>query len=165
MDREEIRGAALVWALVFSACVVSTLGSMWVFNRYFLPAPVSSPVTNPVEAYVVSDEPYVIPDPCGLDVVLCPGESGYEQKLLESKIRTAAYAAGVDADVAVAIAQCESSLVTTSVNATSGARGLYQFLPSTWAWIGNPGDPFDEDDAIAAFMEQYPKHPDWWVCE
>lgn len=163
MDREEIKGMATVWTLMFTAAAVGSLVVTSLYAWHLSKTP--DPIENPVEAYVVRSEPYVIPDLCGLDVVICPGEAGYDSAVLEGKIRTAAVAAGVDQDVAVAIAQCESSLNPMAINATSGALGLYQFLPSTWAWIEAPSDPLSADASIAAFMEWYPKHPEWWVCE
>ena len=162
MDKEEIKGAAFVWILVFSACMFSSFGALWLFGHN-IPVPA---IDNPVSAYVVRDEPYIIPDPCGLDVVLCPGETGYETAMLKEKIRSAAMSAGIDPAVALAIAQCESTLNPSAINAKSGATGLYQFLASTWIDIGSPGDRLNVDDSIAAFVAQYPIHPGKWAeCE
>lgn len=101
-----------------------------------------------------SDAPQLTPEPDSDSI----GE-------LWGRIQAAAGAAGIDPEAAVRIAACESSLNPKAQNATSTAKGLYQFLDSTWEYIGSPGDPLNSDDAIAAFVEWYPKHPEWWVCK
>lgn len=110
-------------------------------------------------------EPYVIPDPCGLEVVLCEGEEGYWDSQVEKIIRETASNAGLDPDHAVILAQCESSLDTYAMNETSGAKGLFQFLDSTWKYIGAKGDPYNPYDSSREFVKWYPLHPEWWVCE
>lgn len=104
-------------------------------------------------------EPYVIPDPCGL------AEIGGCEMTVEDIIRTEAIAAGIDPDTAIRIATCESSLNPYARNEQSGAQGLFQFLPSTWEWIGSPGDPYSPYDNARAFANWYPTHPEWWVCK
>ena len=71
---------------------------------------------------------------------------------------------GVDPDTAVRIASCESDLDPFAINETSGAVGLYQFLPSTLRWIEYEGDPTSVYDSVDAFMEWYPKYPGWWYA-
>lgn len=78
---------------------------------------------------------------------------------------TAARAAGIDPEVAVRIAFCESSLKPWSKNEESTAAGLYQFTAPTWEFIRAPGSPLDEDEAIKQFVKWYPQHPGWWECE
>lgn len=111
---------------------------------------------------VTQVEPSLPPDPCAPEYVTCNHE------MTPAFIREAitAYATAYEVDVATAIriATCESSLNPDAVNASSGAMGLYQFLPSTWAWIGGR-NAFDINDNITEFMTWYPKHPDWWVCK
>jgi soluble lytic murein transglycosylase-like protein len=51
----------------------------------------------------------------------------------EEVIREEAQKEGVDQDLLVSIARCESGFHPSVHNATSTASGLYQFLDSTWA--------------------------------
>jgi hypothetical protein len=104
----------------------------------------------------VQPEEYIIPDPCGLEAM------GGCEMTVEDIIRTEAIAAGIDPDTAIRIATCESSLNPYARNEASSAQGLFQFLPSTWEWIGSPGDPYNPYDATRAFAEWYPTHPHWW---
>lgn len=69
---------------------------------------------------------------------------------------------GIDANEALRIAECESGLNPQAKNYNSTAKGLYQFLDSTWQYIGSPGDRFNVRDNINAFMVYYPKNPKWW---
>jgi resuscitation-promoting factor RpfB len=52
---------------------------------------------------------------------------------IETIIRDAAAAQGANADQLVRVAYCESRFNPGAYNASSGASGLFQFLPSTWA--------------------------------
>ena len=52
---------------------------------------------------------------------------------IESIIRAAAAAQGANADQLVRVAWCESRFNPNALNPSSGAAGLFQFLPSTWA--------------------------------
>ncbi len=52
---------------------------------------------------------------------------------IESVIRTAAAAWGADASQLLRVAWCESRYNSYAVNARSGAAGLFQFMPATWA--------------------------------
>lgn len=51
---------------------------------------------------------------------------------------------GPTGDAAVSVADCESKLHPNSINPTSGAAGLFQFLPS-W-WDGKDDVAFTDDD-------------------
>ena len=79
-------------------------------------------------------------------------------------------------DDALAVIQCESRGDPLAYNSVSGASGLFQFIPSTWAWAapnaGFPGaSPFEPDANVgtAAWLVQRSidqgKHP-WahWSC-
>ena len=107
----------------------------------------------------VQPEAYIIPDPCGLEVI-----GGCEESV-ESIVRRYAIDAGIDPETAIRIANCESSMNPFARNEQSGAQGLFQFLPSTWEWIGSPGDPYNPYDNARAFANWYPSHPEWWVCK
>ena len=52
---------------------------------------------------------------------------------IESIIRTAAAAWGADPNQLLRVAWCESRYNPNVVNARSGAAGLFQFMPATWA--------------------------------
>ena len=66
-----------------------------------------------------------------------------------SKIREAASSKGVDPDVAVRIAELESSLDPTAKAKRSSARGLFQVIDDTWKrYGGNPAKRFDVDENI-----------------
>jgi len=52
---------------------------------------------------------------------------------IEAVIRSAAAAWGADPDQLLRVAWCESNYNPYAVNARSGAAGLFQFMPATWA--------------------------------
>ncbi len=52
---------------------------------------------------------------------------------IEAVIRSAAAAWGADPDQLLRVAWCESRYNPYAVNARSGAAGLFQFMPATWA--------------------------------
>jgi len=52
---------------------------------------------------------------------------------IESMIRSAAAAWGADPNQLLRVAWCESRYNPYAVNARSGAAGLFQFMPATWA--------------------------------
>lgn len=83
---------------------------------------------------------------------------------IEWTIRRLAEPFGVDAEDALRIARCESTLNPSARNPESSALGLYQFTDSTWAFIGSPGDREDYWDSTVAFLRWYPSHPEWWAC-
>ena len=63
---------------------------------------------------------------------------------LQDKIRAAAADRGIDPDVALRIANAESTLSNAAKNTRSSARGLFQIIDSTWKNFG--GDPTKRDD-------------------
>ena len=78
---------------------------------------------------------------------------------IPSIIRAAAATWGADATQMLRVSYCESRYNPNAVNASSGASGLFQFLPSTWAYqsprAGYAGaSPFDPvaNANVAAFM-------------
>jgi len=68
---------------------------------------------------------------------------------------------------AMNVAWCESRYHPNSVNSTSGASGLFQFLPSTWG--GTPSasySPFDPKyNSLAAAWLYSHYGPGRWVCQ
>ncbi|HYM67257.1 MAG TPA: transglycosylase SLT domain-containing protein [Patescibacteria group bacterium] len=68
---------------------------------------------------------------------------------------------------AINVAYCESRYHPNSVNTTSGASGLFQFLPSTWSgtpWASqSPFDPVANAQAAAWLYSHY--GPQRWTCQ
>lgn len=62
------------------------------------------------------------------------------------------------------IAHCESSLNPIAKNKQSSAKGLFQFLDGTWAWIKAKGNQYDAEESIKQFVKWYPRYPSWWQC-
>jgi uncharacterized protein YraI len=83
-----------------------------------------------------------------------------------SIIYSAAAAYGQSGDAMYAVALCESGLNPNATNAWSGAAGLFQFLPGTWAttpWAGSSVyDPVANANA-AAWMWSVGRRGEW-VC-
>ena len=68
---------------------------------------------------------------------------------------------------AMNVAYCESRYHPNSVNSSSGASGLFQFLPSTWAFTPYAAySPFDPKyNALAAAWLYNRDGPSQWVCQ
>ena len=68
---------------------------------------------------------------------------------------------------AMNVAYCESRYHPNSVNSSSGAAGLFQFLPSTWAFTPYAKySPFDPKyNALAAAWLYKRDGPSQWVCQ
>jgi transglycosylase-like protein with SLT domain len=68
---------------------------------------------------------------------------------------------------AMNVAWCESRYHPNSVNSSSGASGLFQFLPSTWAFTPYASySPFDPRyNALAAAWLYKRDGPSQWVCQ
>jgi hypothetical protein len=68
---------------------------------------------------------------------------------------------------AMNVAYCESRYHPTSVNTSSGASGLFQFMPSTWSgtpWHAqSPFDPVANAQAAAWLYHTY--GPQRWTCQ
>ena len=68
---------------------------------------------------------------------------------------------------ALRVAWCESRYHPNSVNSSSGASGLFQFMPSTWAgtpWASqSPFDPVANANAAAWLYSHY--GPGRWSCK
>lgn len=97
---------------------------------------------------------------------LAPAEAvEAEPETVEAMVRRIASEGGVDPDRAVAIAMCESRLDPSARNwQGSTATGLFQFIDSTWKYIGSPGDRLSAEDSARAFTKWYPGHESWWKC-
>lgn len=68
---------------------------------------------------------------------------------------------GIDLKESFAIARCESGLNPLARNKNSSAKGVFQFLDSTWA-NNCSGDVFNYKDNIDCFVKHYPKRRSWW---
>lgn len=123
---------------------------------------VPEPIEAVAEFVIPVADAYVVPNPCGLDTVVCAGE---EPETVEEMIVRLANEYGVDPERAKAIAWCESRYNPLATNQNSSAAGIYQWLKGSWEWIGSPGDRLNAEDNIRAFMKWYPKHPSWWSCD
>jgi hypothetical protein len=70
-------------------------------------------------------------------------------------------------DWAERIAFCESTYDPNAVNASSGAQGLFQFLPTTWQGTpyaaASPFDPRANAQAAAWLLQTY--GPSQWECQ
>ena len=72
-------------------------------------------------------------------------------------------------DWALRVAKCESSYNPNAVNRSSGASGLFQFLPSTWASTPQAKagksvfDPVANAQAAAWLYQRW--GPGQWVCK
>lgn len=89
----------------------------------------------------------------------------YPNESIEQKIVRYANEYGVDPERAKTIAWCESRYDAKAMNwQGSTASGVFMWTEPTWKYIGSPGDRFNADDNIKAFMEYWPTHKGWWVC-
>lgn len=84
--------------------------------------------------------------------------SSTPQPVASTPVSSTSYSGAPGSFQACVIAS-ESGGDPSIVNPTSGAGGLYQFLPSTWAALGFPGLPQDASVAMqnAAFAKAYAK--------
>jgi uncharacterized protein YraI len=85
---------------------------------------------------------------------------------IESIIAAAAQRYGQSPAAMISVAQCESRLDPSAFNGNSGASGLFQFLPSTWASTPYASqsiwDPYASANA-AAWMWSVGRRGEW-VC-
>jgi len=81
---------------------------------------------------------------------------------VQEKIIRESLVHGVNTATALRIARCESSLNPSAKNPRSSAKGVYQFIDSTWRYVHAQGHQFDEDENIRQFMLNFPNNPQWW---
>jgi len=77
------------------------------------------------------------------------------------EIRKQANSSGIDPDFAVKMANCESTFDPFAENPRSSAKGVYQFIDSTWQNYCS-GQVKDYRDNIKCFMNNWHDHPGWW---
>jgi len=103
------------------------------------------------------------PAPSQTPLSLDPGSVGAIQQIILDAFAPLGAAAQ---SWALRVAKCESNYNPYAVNRSSGASGLFQFLPSTWA--GSPyhaSSPFDPTaNAKAAAWLYQRSGPGQWVC-
>jgi len=80
--------------------------------------------------YLSSEQPAAQTTPTPSATTPSSSNSGGD---ITSIIYSAAAAYGQNGDDMLRVATCESGLNPSAVNASSGASGLFQFMPSTWA--------------------------------
>lgn len=80
---------------------------------------------------------------------------------VEWVIRTEAEKAGVNYQEALSVAKCESGLDPKAQNKSSTAKGIYQWLDGSYAYVGGK-DPFDVEENVRLFMKYYPTNKGWW---
>lgn len=112
---------------------------------------------DPVSTTMAPDEP----EPC--EVLQVP--TVITKDVVRAEIEAQAAEYGVDLDSALRIANCESGYDAYAANPSSSAKGVYQFLDSTWERIGAEGHQYDYRENIKQFMIHYPANPGWWVCK
>lgn len=135
--RAALASVTLYGAIIACAALMMTIRPVM---AEIAPEPVTAPNLEPAEVVVV--------------------------ETVEAMVRRIASEGGMDPDRAVAIARCESRMDPSARNwQGSTATGLFQFIDSTWKYIGSPGDRLDAEDSARAFVEWYPGHESWWKCD
>lgn len=71
----------------------------------------------------------------------CELDPRTERQRIIDEIRRQAPLYGIDTAKALDVAYCESSFRAAVKNPTSSARGVYQFVDRTWAWVSAIGAP------------------------
>lgn len=103
------------------------------------------------------------PAPSQTPLSLDPGSVGAIQQIILDAFAPLGAAAQ---SWALRVAKCESNYNPYAVNKSSGASGLFQFLPSTWAaspyHASSPFDPVANAKAAAWLYQR--SGPSQWVC-
>jgi LysM repeat protein len=119
-------------------------------------------VTSAMINAAMAASPHVVaapaPDPAPAAVSESASESApVAQPATEAPAPAAASYSGASGSFQSCVIQAESGGNASAVNPSSGAGGLYQFLPSTWQALGFSGLPQDASVAEqnAAFAKEY----------
>jgi len=83
------------------------------------------------------------------------------EEIVKREIHTQTLNYDVNPYLAYEIAKCESQLNPLAKNPHSTAKGVYQFINSTWK-NNCDGDVYNYEDNIKCFMENFNNHPSWW---
>lgn len=133
--------------------------------------PTTTTVAPTTTTVVVVAPPVVVPPPVAPPPVAPVPQPVAPAGSVESIIRAAAAEFGVSGDLMMTIARCESGLNPSAVNSSSGARGLFQHMPSLWggraAALGYPYESWSDPTANARvsaklLAEGGPSH--WRAC-
>ena len=117
-------------------------------------------LTKPV-AIVTSHKPHTAI--VEVETILEVAQYSSDMKV-EDKIAFYADIYQVNLEDALRIAKCESNFDASAENVNGSATGVYQIIRKTWKTYGG-GNVYNADHNIIVFMQQYPKHPDWWECK
>jgi peptidoglycan hydrolase CwlO-like protein len=92
------------------------------------------------------------------------GGGGASQQAMIVIIQAAAARYGANGDQMVRVARCESGLNPRAYSASSGASGLFQFMPGTFYGHGgkNIWDPYDQSNIAAQMFAQ--GQASAWTC-
>ena len=93
---------------------------------------------------------------------IAEGEKDMRIYRVQEEIKKQADEYVVDQDTALAIAECESQFDMYAKNASSTAKGVYQFTDPTWKFIKASGHQFDYKENVKNFMIWYQVYPGWW---
>lgn len=102
-------------------------------------------------------------------VFVCQSGTTIAQPVSTDELRTYLYQTAPYPEWQDATIWCESRWLPWVTNADSGAAGLAQYLPSTWAWgeetygiYGSPYDPYTAIDMMNAMWRDGLWF--WWEC-
>lgn len=156
------RVIAMVMALMF---VAATGQAIWLPGR--TPSPVHrSRAAHPGKAAVTTSAAQPAPAAAAQPAAAAPAPAP-QPPTVPQVIQTAFTPLGPDAvNWALRVSSCESQYNPQAVNASTGAAGLFQFLPSTWD--SSPyaaSSPFDPTaNAQAAAWLYQTSGPSQWQC-
>jgi len=72
-----------------------------------------------------------------MDLVLTPVIVGPKTLTAQDYIKLYSVKYGVDTDIALRVAKCESNFIPNAQNSHSSAGGVFQFIDSTFYWIAD----------------------------
>lgn len=102
-------------------------------------------------------------------VLVCQHGTAIAQPVSTDELRAYLYQTAPYPEWQDATIWCESRWLPWVTNADSGAAGLAQFMPATWAWAsdyyGVYGDPYNPYDAIRLMNLLWADgYMYWWSC-
>ena len=114
-------------------------------------------MTSAMIAAAMAARPQVVAAPAPAPVSESESAPVAQPASTEAPAPAAASYSGASGSFQSCVIQAESGGNASAVNPSSGAGGLYQFLPSTWQALGFSGLPQDASVAEqnAAFAEEY----------